>query len=131
MLALTHADEKANANSALKTIRKIHLTRFSHCTLLFCCRAAAIAFAPSSPTWLPPCKTHVGPHARRRKSKRECSTKNHPQNSSYKVQRLHAAVLLQSGSNRLRSLVADLVAALQNSCWPSRTPTKKQTRIQH
>jgi len=131
MLALTHADEKANANSALKTIRKIHLTRSSVCTLLFCCRAAAIAFAPSSPTWLPPCKTHVGPHARRRKSKREFSTKNHPQNSSYKVQRLHAAVLLQSGSNRLRSLVADLVAVLQNSCWPSRTPTKKQTRIQH
>jgi hypothetical protein len=131
MLALTHADEKANANSALKTIRKIHLTRSSVCTLLFCCRAAAIAFAPSSPTWLPRCKTHVGPHARRRKSKREFSTKNHPQNSSYKVQRLHAAVLLQSGSNRLRSLVADLVVALQNSCWPSRTPTKKQARIQH
>jgi hypothetical protein len=131
MLALTHADEKANANSALKTIRKIHLTRLSSCTLLFCCRAAAIAFAPSSPTWLPYCKTHVGPHARRRKSKREFCSKNHPQNSSYKVQRLHAAVLLQSGSNRLRSLVADLVAVLQNSCWPSRTPTKKQTRIQH
>jgi hypothetical protein len=130
-LALTHADEKANANSALKTIRKIHLTSHSVCTLLFCCRAAAIAFAPSTPTWLPPCKTHVGPHARRRKSKREFSTENHPQNSSYKAQRLHAAVLLQSSSNRLRSLDADLVAALQNSCWPSRTPTKKQTRIQH
>jgi hypothetical protein len=131
MLAITHADEKANANSALKTIRKIHLTRYSHCTLLFCCRAAAIAFAPSSPTWLLACKTHVGPHARRRKSKREFSTENHPQNSSYKVQPLHAAVLLQSGSNRLRSLVADLVAVLQNPSWPSRTPTKKQTRIQH
>jgi hypothetical protein len=129
MLALTHADEKASANSALKTIRKIHLTRPSLCTLLFCCRAAAIAFAPSSPTWFSLCKTHVGPHARRRKSKREFSAKNHPQNSSYKVQPLHAAVLLQSGSNRLRSLVADLVSVLQNSCWPSRTPTKKQTRI--
>jgi hypothetical protein len=54
----------------------------------------------------------------------------HPQNSSYKVQRLHAAVVLQSGSNRLRSFVADLVALLQNSSWPSSTPTKKQTRIQ-
>jgi hypothetical protein len=74
MLALTHADEKANANSALN---------------------------------------------------------KHPQYSSHKVQLLHAAVVLQSGSNRLRSLVADLVQALQNSCWPSRTPTKKQTRIQH
>jgi hypothetical protein len=73
MLALTHADEKASANSALKTIHK---------------------------------------------------------NSSYKVQRLHAAVVLQSGSNRLRSIVADLVVALQNSCWPSRTPTKKLARIQ-
>jgi hypothetical protein len=118
MLALTHADEKASANSALKTIRKIHLTRCSVCTLLFCCRAAAIAFAPSTPTWLPTCKTHVGPNARRRKSKREFSTENHPQNSSYKVQRPHAAVLLQSGSNRLRSLVADFVVVLQNSCWP-------------
>jgi hypothetical protein len=74
MLVVMHADEKANANSALN---------------------------------------------------------KHPQNSSYKVQRLHTAVVLQSGSNRLRSLVADSVAALQNSCWPSRTPTKKQTRIQH
>jgi hypothetical protein len=55
----------------------------------------------------------------------------HPQNSSYKVQLLHTAAVLQSGSNRLRSLVADLVALLQNSCWPSRTPTKKQARIQH
>jgi hypothetical protein len=73
MLALTHADEKANANSALN---------------------------------------------------------KHPQNSSYKAQLLQAAVVLQSGSNRLRSLGADLVAVLQNSCWPSRTPTKKQTRIQ-
>jgi hypothetical protein len=63
MLALTHADEKANAHSALKNIRKIHLTRISVRTLLFCCRAAAIAFAPSTPTWLPPCKTHVGPPA--------------------------------------------------------------------
>jgi hypothetical protein len=44
---------------------KIHLTRFSVCTLLFCCRAEAIALAPSSPTWLPHCKTHVGPRARR------------------------------------------------------------------
>jgi hypothetical protein len=73
MLAITHADEKANANSALN---------------------------------------------------------KHPQNSSYNRQLLNTAVVLQSGSNRLRSLVADLVAMLQNSCWPSRTPTKKQTRIQ-
>jgi hypothetical protein len=50
MLALTHADEKANANSALN---------------------------------------------------------KHPQNSSYKVQPLHAAIMLQSGGNRLRSLVAN------------------------
>ncbi len=50
---------------------KIHLTISSLCTLLFCCRAAAIAFAPSSPTWLQHCKTHVGPHAPRWKSKRE------------------------------------------------------------
>jgi hypothetical protein len=81
MLALKHADKKANANSALKTIRKIHLTSSSVCTLLFCCRAAAIAFAPSSPTWFSFCKTHVGPQARRQKSKREFSAKNHPQNS--------------------------------------------------
>jgi hypothetical protein len=40
MLAFTHRDEKANANSALKHIRKIHLTRSSVCTLLLCCRAA-------------------------------------------------------------------------------------------
>jgi hypothetical protein len=55
--------------------------------------------------------------------------KKQPQNSSYKVQRLHAAVLLQSGSNSLRSLVADLVAVLQNLCRPSRTAMKKQTQI--
>jgi hypothetical protein len=57
MLAFTHADEKANANSALN---------------------------------------------------------KHPQNSSYKPQLLNAAVVLQSGSNRLRSLVAESVKALQN-----------------
>jgi hypothetical protein len=59
------------------------------------------------------------------KGKRKFSTEKHPQNSSYKAQPLHAAVLLQSGGNRLRALVSDLVAALQNSCWSSRTPTKK------
>jgi hypothetical protein len=56
------------------------------------------------------------------------ANKEQPQNPSYKVQRLHAAVLLQSGSKRLRSLVADLVVALQNSCWPLRTPMKKGKR---
>jgi hypothetical protein len=65
------------------------------------------------------------------KSKREFRTKKHPQKLSYKVQNLQAAVLLQSGSNRLRSLVADLVILLQNSCWPSRTAIEKQTRIQN
>jgi hypothetical protein len=122
---------RANAHSALKNIRKIHLTRSSVCTLLFCCRAAAIAFAPSSRMKVLTCKTHVDPHTRRRKSKRSFGTEKHPKNSSYKVQRLHAAVLLQSGSNRLRSLVADEVVDLQNSCWPSHTPTKKQTLIRH
>jgi hypothetical protein len=73
MLALTHADEKANANSALKHIRKIHLTSHSVSKLMLCCRAAAIAFAPSAPIRLTHCKTHVGHHARRRKRKREFS----------------------------------------------------------
>ncbi len=59
------------------------------------------------------------------------ANKEQPQNPSYKAQRLHAAVLLQSGSNILSSLVADLVEGLQNSCWPSRTPMKRQTRILH
>jgi hypothetical protein len=54
-------------------IHKIHLTSHSSRTLLFCCRAAAIAFAPSSPIRLFTCKTHVGPHAPRRKSRREFS----------------------------------------------------------
>jgi hypothetical protein len=52
------------------------------------------------------------------------------ENSSYKVQCLHAAVPLQSGSNRHRSVVADSVVELQNSCQPSRTETKNKTRIQ-
>jgi hypothetical protein len=124
MLALTHADKKANAHSARKNIRKIHLTSHSHWTLLFWCRAAAIAFAPSSPISLQLCKTHVGPHARRRKSKCAFITEKHPQNASYKPQLLHATVLMQSGGNRLRSHVADFVAALQNSSWPSRITMK-------
>jgi hypothetical protein len=91
---------------------------------------AMMRHTAATPIRLQCCKTHVGNHARRLKSKREFSAKDHPQNPSYKVQRLHAAVVLQSGSNCLRSLDADSVVALQNSCWPSRTPTKKQTRIQ-
>jgi hypothetical protein len=71
MLALTHGDEKANAISAGKNNHKIHLTSHSICKLLFCSRASAMAFAPSSPIWLPSCKTHVGPHAQ--KSKRNIS----------------------------------------------------------
>jgi hypothetical protein len=105
VLALKHGDEKANANTALKNIRKIHLTRPSHCTLLLCCRAEAIAFAPSSPTWLSYCKTGVGPQARRRKSKREYSTEKHPQNSSYKVQSLHSADLARSHARRKRNAI--------------------------
>ena len=49
----------------IKTNHIIHLTRHSNFTLLFCCKAATIAIAPSSPTWLPSCKTNVGPHAPR------------------------------------------------------------------
>jgi hypothetical protein len=71
MLALTHGGEKANPNSPHKkqpqNSSKI-LTSSSHCTLLFCCRAAAIAFAPPSPTWLPRCKTHVGIPAEKKKT---------------------------------------------------------------
>ena len=52
------------------------------------------------------------------------------ENSSYKAQGPHAAVLMQSGSNRARSLVADMVAALENSGRPSRTETKNKTQIQ-
>jgi hypothetical protein len=91
---------------------------------------AMMRHTAATPIRLQCCKTHVGPHARRRKSKRDFSTKDHPQKLSYKVQRLYATVVLQSGSNCLRSLDADSVVTLQNSCWPSRTPTKKQARIQ-
>jgi hypothetical protein len=50
MLALTHGDEKKQTQiQQTKINRKIHLTRYRVCTLLFCCKAAAIAFAPSSP----------------------------------------------------------------------------------
>jgi hypothetical protein len=59
------------------------------------------------------------------KANANSANEEQPQNPSYKVQRLHAAVLLQSGSKRLCSLDADLVPVLQNSCWPSRTPMKK------
>jgi hypothetical protein len=58
------------------------------------------------------------------KANAKSANKEQPQNSSYKVQRMHAVVLLQSGSNRLRSCIANSVAVLQNSCWPSRTATK-------
>jgi hypothetical protein len=40
-------------------------------------------------------------------------------------------VVQDAGDDAALSSDAELVAALQNSCWPSRTPTKKQTRIQH
>jgi hypothetical protein len=36
-----------------------------------------------------------------------------------------------AGDDAAHGSDADLVVALQNSCWPSRTPTKKQTRIHH
>jgi hypothetical protein len=39
-------------------------------------------------------------------------------------------VVQDAGDDAAHSSDTDLVAALQNSCWPSRTPTK-QTRIQH
>jgi hypothetical protein len=76
----------------IKINSKIHLTRFSVCTLLFCCRAVAIAFAPSSPTLLQPCKTHVGPQARRSKSK---SQLHHTKiNSKIHLTRLSVCTLL-------------------------------------
>jgi hypothetical protein len=86
--------EKNKSEFSTENIRKIHLTRSSVRTLLFCCKAAASAFAPSSPNWFSFCKTHVGPHARRRKSNRAFSTENIRKNSYYKLQRLHAAVPL-------------------------------------
>ncbi len=40
-------------------------------------------------------------------------------------------VVQDAGDEVAHGSDADLVVALQNSCWPSRTPTKKQTRMQH
>ena len=40
-------------------------------------------------------------------------------------------VVQDAGDDAAHSSDTDSVAVLQNSCWPSRTPTKKQTRIQH
>jgi hypothetical protein len=53
---------------------------------------------------------------RDKKSNTISATQKEPQNSSYKVQLLHAAVLLQTEGNRLRSLVANSVVVLQNPC---------------
>ena len=39
-------------------------------------------------------------------------------------------VVQDAGDDAAHGSDADLVVVLQNSCWPSRTPTKKQTRIQ-
>ena len=36
-------------------------------------------------------------------------------------------VVQDAGDDAAHSSDADLVAALQNSCWPSQTPMKKQT----
>jgi hypothetical protein len=40
-------------------------------------------------------------------------------------------VVPDASDDAAHSSDADFVAVLQNSCWPSRTPTKNQTRIQH
>ena len=40
-------------------------------------------------------------------------------------------VVQDAGDDAAHGSDADFVVVLQNSCWPSRTPTKKQTRIQH
>ena len=40
-------------------------------------------------------------------------------------------VVQDAGDDAAHGSDADSVVELQNSCWPSRTPTKKQTRIQH
>ena len=40
-------------------------------------------------------------------------------------------VVQDAGDDAAHGSDADSVVVLQNSCWPSRTPTKKQTRIQH
>ncbi len=50
------------------------------------------------------------------------------------VVKIHFSELVvgqDAGDDAAHSSDADFVAALQNSRWPSRTPTKKQTRIQH
>ncbi len=40
-------------------------------------------------------------------------------------------VVQDAGDDAALGSDAELVVVLQNSSWPSRTPTKKQTRIQH
>jgi hypothetical protein len=44
-------------------MKKIYLTRLRTCKLLISFMAAAIAFAPASPIWLPPCIERVTPYA--------------------------------------------------------------------
>jgi hypothetical protein len=118
MSALMHDDEKKTRNQHIKNNHKNHLTRPSVCTLLFCVRAAAIAFAPKSPTWLLSCKNSCRPSrtAMKKQTRNQQINSKQSQNSYYKVQRLHAAVLLQSGGNSFCSFVADSVFELQNSC---------------
>jgi hypothetical protein len=130
MLALTRADGNANANSATKgqpqnpsyKVQRLHAAVLmqSGSKRLRSLVADSVAVLQNScwPSRAPMKKANVN-----------SANKGQPQNPSYKVQRLHAAVLLQSGSKRHRSLVADFVVVLQNSCRPSRTAMKKQTRI--
>jgi hypothetical protein len=130
MLALTHADEKANANSALNKHPQFILQGSAPAR---CCCDAERQQSPSLLRRRLGCCSAklmlVITHADE-KANANSALNKHPQNSSYKVQLLYAAAALQSSSNRLRSISADLVAVLQNSCWSSCTPTKKQTRIQ-
>jgi hypothetical protein len=57
--ALTHHDKKRYENSAAENNPKLHLTRSSHCKLLFPSTAAAIDFALLPPIWFQPCTAHV------------------------------------------------------------------------
>jgi hypothetical protein len=110
--------------------QKIHLTRFSSRTLLFSFRAAAIAVAPSSPISFSCCNTHVRPLIMTMKKKPKFITKEKkPENSSYQVKLLHAAVLFQSCSNRRRSFIPDFIAALRRTRQTSRMMMKMKPKF--
>jgi hypothetical protein len=128
-LTFTRHINSTRSASIAQPKKRSNLTRSRVPTLELRVRACAIAFAPSTPTWLPSCSVGVTLQARHQRNTLCKHSTNKNEIKSHKEQGPDAGVVCESLRNRFRALISDLVAVMYPARYSSRTKPTHHAKI--